>query len=224
MILPLYAALDRIEPEPDRGRRDLGAGRVVTFRRVTLPMSRPAIFASMLLIALPMLGDYFTNDLLSASPKTAMVGNLINDCVGTRPARPGRPARLVVHARLVLLRPDALLRAQTSDEGDVRCDRRREPTRRRTPAVATDRAGPAGPPRPAGARTTRGGRRACWPWSPVLYLVWSLLPVALAVMFSFNARPVAHDLAGLLDALVLRRPEPVGLATTRRCTPRCRTP
>ena len=61
---------------------------------MTLPMCRPTIVAAVLLTCLPMLGDYFTNDLLSASPKTSMVGNLINDTrADARPDRPGGRVR-----------------------------------------------------------------------------------------------------------------------------------
>ena len=45
---------------------------------VTLPLSRPAIMAGSALVVLPMFGDYYTNDLISASPKTNMLGNEIN--------------------------------------------------------------------------------------------------------------------------------------------------
>ena len=44
-------------------------------------MSKPAVIASLLLVTLPMVGDYFTNDLLSGSPSTAMFGNLINNAI-----------------------------------------------------------------------------------------------------------------------------------------------
>ena len=46
MILPLYAGLDRISPNVLEAARDLGAGRFETFRRVTLPLSMPAIVAA----------------------------------------------------------------------------------------------------------------------------------------------------------------------------------
>ena len=49
-----------------------------TFRLVTLPLSVPAILASIVIIALPMFGDYYTPDLLSQSPSTSMLGNQIN--------------------------------------------------------------------------------------------------------------------------------------------------
>jgi spermidine/putrescine transport system permease protein len=77
MILPLYAFLDRIDVRVLEAARDLGANRWHTFRLVTLPMSKPAILAGTVIIALPMFGDYYTPDLLSQSPNTSMIGNQI---------------------------------------------------------------------------------------------------------------------------------------------------
>jgi len=99
MILPLYAGLDRLSQSMLEASRDLGANRVSSFLRVTLPMCRPTILAAVLLTCLPMLGDYFTNDLLSASPKTAMVGNLINDSVQA----PGQTGQAGAFVMLVLI-------------------------------------------------------------------------------------------------------------------------
>jgi spermidine/putrescine transport system permease protein len=84
--------------------RDLGAGRLETFRRVTLPLSLPAIAASVLLTCLPMLGDYFTVDLLSGSPRTAMVGNLINNTVLT-PGQTGQAGAFVLLVLIVSILP-----------------------------------------------------------------------------------------------------------------------
>jgi ABC-type spermidine/putrescine transport system permease subunit I len=104
MILPLFAGLDRLQPNILEAARDLGAGRFDTFRRVTLPLSRPAIVASVLLTCLPMLGDYFTNDLLSGSPRTSMVGNLINNTVLT-PGQTGQAGAFVLLVLVVSLVP-----------------------------------------------------------------------------------------------------------------------
>jgi spermidine/putrescine transport system permease protein len=104
MILPLYAGLDRLQPNILEAAHDLGAGRFDTFRRVTLPLSRPAIVASVLLTCLPMLGDYFTNDLLSGSPSTSMVGNLINNTVLT-PGQTGQAGAFVLLVLVVSLVP-----------------------------------------------------------------------------------------------------------------------
>jgi ABC-type spermidine/putrescine transport system permease subunit I len=79
LILPLYAALDRIDQRHIEAARDLGASPFAAFRRVTLPLSVPGILAGAVLIALPMFGDYYTQDLISASPRTNMIGNQIDE-------------------------------------------------------------------------------------------------------------------------------------------------
>ena len=77
MILALFAFLDRIDPRVLEAARDLGASRFHAFRLVTLPLSRQALLAGSVIVALPMFGDYYTPDLLSASPNTSMIGNQI---------------------------------------------------------------------------------------------------------------------------------------------------
>jgi spermidine/putrescine transport system permease protein len=77
-ILPVFAGIDRIDRSQIEAARDLGATPWQAFRRVTLPLSRPAILAGCALVVLPMFGDYYTNDLISASPHTNMLGNQIN--------------------------------------------------------------------------------------------------------------------------------------------------
>jgi spermidine/putrescine transport system permease protein len=77
-ILPVFAGLDRIDRSQIEAARDLGATPVQAFLRVTLPLSRPALLAGSALVVLPMFGDYYTNDLISASPRTNMLGNEIN--------------------------------------------------------------------------------------------------------------------------------------------------
>jgi spermidine/putrescine transport system permease protein len=77
-ILPVFAGLDRIDQRQIEAARDLGATPWRAFLHVTLPLSRPSIMAGSALVVLPMFGDYYTNDLMSASPKTSMLGNEIN--------------------------------------------------------------------------------------------------------------------------------------------------
>jgi spermidine/putrescine transport system permease protein len=103
MILPLFAALDRIDRSMLEAARDLGASPYRTFRRVTLPLSKQAILAGTIIVILPMFGDYYTADLLSASPRTTMVGNLIDEALGSPFV--GRAASLVVVLMLLLLLP-----------------------------------------------------------------------------------------------------------------------
>ena len=99
LILVLYAGLDRIDPALIEAGRDLGLGRVATFVRVTLPLSRQAILTGMLITVLPMLGDYFTNQLLSGTTGTTMLGNVINDQVST----PGLQGEGAVFSMFLLL-------------------------------------------------------------------------------------------------------------------------
>jgi ABC-type spermidine/putrescine transport system permease subunit I len=77
MILPLYGMLDRIDRATLEAARDLGGSQTRTFFRVTLPLSRQAILAGCVIVALPMFGDYFTQTLLASTRQTAMFGNLI---------------------------------------------------------------------------------------------------------------------------------------------------
>ena len=104
MILPLFVALDRISPSLLEAGRDLGAGGFDLFRRVILPMSLPGVLAGTLLIALPMMGDYFTSDMLSKSPSTSMIGNLINLSI-VAPGQAGQAGALLILVLLILLVP-----------------------------------------------------------------------------------------------------------------------
>src|SRR5262245_44452803 len=78
LILPLYAALDRIDQRQIEAARDLGASPRSAFLRVTLPLSVPGILAGAVLVALPMFGDYYTPDLVCAAPKCSIIGNQID--------------------------------------------------------------------------------------------------------------------------------------------------
>jgi ABC-type spermidine/putrescine transport system permease subunit I len=119
MILPLYAGLDRLSQPMLEASRDLGADRLSSFWRVTLPLARPTIVAAVLLTCLPMLGDYFTSDMLSASPKTAMVGNLINDSVQA-PGLTGQAGAFVMLVFLAALLPMFYYIRVTSRGDEVR--------------------------------------------------------------------------------------------------------
>jgi putrescine transport system permease protein len=77
-ILPVYAGLDRLDRRVIDAGRDLGASPRSAFWHVTLPLSRPSLLAGGALVALPAFGDYYTNDLISGSPRTSMLGNQVN--------------------------------------------------------------------------------------------------------------------------------------------------
>jgi ABC-type spermidine/putrescine transport system permease subunit I len=101
LILPLYAALDRIDRSLLEAARDLGASPFHAFRGVTLPLSKAGILAGSVIIALPMFGDYYTPDILSGAARTNMVGNQINLLIHGPQVTIG--AALVVVLMLMLL-------------------------------------------------------------------------------------------------------------------------
>ncbi len=110
MILPLFGGA-----RPDRRLAARGGPRPGsqpvrrTFLRVTLPLSKQAILAGTIIVILPMFGDYYTHDLLSASPRTSMVGNLIDEA-HQQPLR-GAGGLAGGRADAAAAAPDALLPA-----------------------------------------------------------------------------------------------------------------
>jgi ABC-type spermidine/putrescine transport system permease subunit I len=102
LILPLYAAIDRIDQSMIEASRDLGASPARTFLRVTLPLSRQGILAATVIILLPMFGDYYTQDLLSANPRTSMFANAISRLLFSRTGG-AEGASLVIYLSLFLV-------------------------------------------------------------------------------------------------------------------------
>jgi len=76
MILPLYAALDRMDPALIEAGKDLYGNRWQTFRHVTWPAAFQGVAAGCVLVFLPAVGDFVSAQLLGG-PDTYMIGNLI---------------------------------------------------------------------------------------------------------------------------------------------------
>jgi spermidine/putrescine transport system permease protein len=74
--LPLYVALERIDPRLLEAGRDLYAGKATTFRKVVWPLSLPGVFAAFLLTFVPAVGDYVNASILGG-PNNTMIGNVI---------------------------------------------------------------------------------------------------------------------------------------------------
>ena len=73
MIFPLWVALDRVELHLREASKDLGANRLRTFTQVTLPLAGPGIVAGLILVFVPLSGDYVTAALLGGA-KGNMIG------------------------------------------------------------------------------------------------------------------------------------------------------
>lgn len=76
MVLPLYAALERLDCSLIEAAWDLYAKPMQVFTRVVLPLSKPGMIAGCVLVFIPSLGAYVTPDLLGGA-RTMMIGNLI---------------------------------------------------------------------------------------------------------------------------------------------------
>jgi spermidine/putrescine transport system permease protein len=76
MALPLYVALERLDPHLLDAAYDLYSNRREAFLRVTFPLSLPGVFAGSLLTFIPSVGDFINAELLG-SVNTTMIGNVI---------------------------------------------------------------------------------------------------------------------------------------------------
>ena len=78
MVLPLYAALEKLDTRLIEAARDLGAGGFQVFIRIILPLTMPGVIAGSILGFLPALGLFYIADILGGA-KSLLVGNLIRD-------------------------------------------------------------------------------------------------------------------------------------------------
>ncbi|MEU6718218.1 ABC transporter permease [Nonomuraea sp. NPDC046802] len=78
MILPLYAAIERLDPQLREASANLGASGFTTFRKVTLPLTVPGVLTGCLFVFVPSFGNFVIPEMLGGS-KSIMVGNLIRD-------------------------------------------------------------------------------------------------------------------------------------------------
>jgi len=76
MVLPLYAALERMDWRLVEAARDLYASGWSAFRRVTLPLSMPGVVAGSILVFIPSLGAYVTPAILGGA-RTTLLGDYI---------------------------------------------------------------------------------------------------------------------------------------------------
>ncbi|EAR26266.1 spermidine/putrescine ABC transporter membrane component [marine actinobacterium PHSC20C1] len=76
MILPMFVAFDRVSLPMREASKDLGAGRLSTFVNVTLPLAKPGIIVGILLVYIPLMGDYITATVLGGA-KGNMAGQMV---------------------------------------------------------------------------------------------------------------------------------------------------
>ena len=76
MVLPLYVALERVDPSLVEAAHDLFASRASAFRRVVFPLSLPGVFAGVLITFVPVASDFVNSGILGGT-QTTMIGNVI---------------------------------------------------------------------------------------------------------------------------------------------------
>jgi ABC-type spermidine/putrescine transport system permease subunit I len=76
MVLPVYVALERIDPAVYHAAADLGATPWRTFRRVVLPLALPGLIAGTIIVGVPAMGEFVIPEILGGG-KTLMIGNIM---------------------------------------------------------------------------------------------------------------------------------------------------
>lgn len=78
MVFPLYVSLERLDKRLLEAAKDLGAGKLQAFWRITVPLTMPGILTGCLLVFIPLTGEYVIPAILGGA-KSYMIGNLIGD-------------------------------------------------------------------------------------------------------------------------------------------------
>ncbi len=76
MVLPLYASIEKLDFDLVEAAQDLGANYLSVFRRIILPLTAPGIGAGIVLVFIPVTGQYIVPTILGGG-KVAMLGNLL---------------------------------------------------------------------------------------------------------------------------------------------------
>ena len=194
MILPLFAGLDRLSQTMLEAVARPRRRRLSSFRRVTLPLCRPR--SSPPCCSRACRCSATTSPTTCSRPRQDLDGRQPDQQQRPDAGQTGQAGAFVMLVFLVALLPMLYY---------IRASSR-----------ARRGSGSDGHPgdRSAGG-ATRGGRPGSWSASPSRYLAWSLLPVLIAVAVLVQRRQVAHDVAGFLVPLVLRRQTLLGLAQRR---------
>lgn len=84
MVLPLYAAIERIDGRLLEASRDLYASGFQSFRHVLLPLSMPGVIAGSILVFIPSLGAYVTPEILGGAKTTLLGGYIVTQFLTAR--------------------------------------------------------------------------------------------------------------------------------------------
>jgi putrescine transport system permease protein len=115
MILPLYATLERMDPDLVEAAQDLGASATRAFWDVTWPLARPGVIAGCLLVFIPAIGEYVIPYLLGG-PDSLLIGRVLFDEFFVNRDWPLASAVAIVLLLLLVVPIVILQRNQAKDE------------------------------------------------------------------------------------------------------------
>ena len=101
-VLPMYSSIEKLDKGLIEASKDLGAGPVKTFFKVTLPLTSSGIFAGVILVFVPTIGYYQITDMLGGGTQM-MIGNLVNNQFSISRNWPFGAALSMVLAILILI-------------------------------------------------------------------------------------------------------------------------
>jgi len=116
MVLPIYVALERIEPALLEASSDLYASQTTSLSRVVLPLAMPGVFAGVLLTFVPASSDYVNATILGGT-NTTMIGNIIQTEYFTNLDYPTAAALSFILMAVLLV--GVFIYARTLGTGDV---------------------------------------------------------------------------------------------------------
>jgi spermidine/putrescine transport system permease protein len=119
MILPIYAALDRMDPSLIEAGKDLYGGPWETFRHVTWPHTVGGVLAGSVLVFLPAVGDFVAASLLGG-PEEVMIGNLIQQQFQASDNWPFGAALTIAMMTVLLILMSFYLRASAREARELR--------------------------------------------------------------------------------------------------------
>ena len=74
MVFPIYVTMERMDRTLIEASKDLGAGRLATFRQITLPITLPGLITGSILVFIPLMGEYVIPAILGYG-RVFLVGN-----------------------------------------------------------------------------------------------------------------------------------------------------
>ncbi|WP_375485306.1 ABC transporter permease [uncultured Jatrophihabitans sp.] len=114
-VLPIYVALERVDPALLEASADLYANKATAFRKVVLPLSMPGVFAAVLLTFVPVASDYVNAQILGGA-RTTMIGTVIESQYFTNLNYPTASALSFILMALLLVGVFAYARLLGTDD------------------------------------------------------------------------------------------------------------